>query len=293
MLSDMTLDPEVSHRQSLVQAYERAIAQGMAYDVEDGDFVEIAYWYITHQQPEKAMLVMDYALKLRPDNVDLLIQKSYMCFEQDDIEGAWQACRCIKEINDEVRVLQFTLLMTEGKIDQAETVLEMLENPDNIEQIIDVASTYSRLGHPDKALAIYEAHKETGIHHETFAFEYIHTLGETGHEKQAIELLEKLIDQSPYQAEYWTELAQLQYHAGRIDKAIEAIDFSITAEPGNPFYYLSRATFYNDLGNYEKALDDIKQAQELGIDDADTLQMLDEFRELLLMQLGEDTSILN
>lgn len=293
MLSDMTLDPEISHRQSLVQAYEQAIAQGMAYDVGNDDFAEIAYWYITHQHPEKAILVMDYALKLRPGDVDLLIQKSYICFEQGDIKGAWRACRCIKEINDEVRVLQFTLLITEGKIDQAETVLETLENPDNIEQIIYVASTYSRLGHPDKALAIYETYKETGIHHEAFAFEYICTLGETGHEKQAIELLERLIDQSPYQGKYWAELAVLQYHVGCIDKAIKAIDFAITADPGNSIYYLSRATYYNELGNYEKALENIRQGQELGIDNADTMQMLDEFCELLSQKMAEDTSIFN
>jgi len=67
--------------------------------------------------------------------------------------------------------------------------------------------------------------------------------------------LEQLVQADPENADYWTELGNINYDLGRYQGAVDAYEASMKLKPGNAGVETDAATCYHNLGRHDRALE--------------------------------------
>ena len=116
------------------------------------DFADLADWYGTRRRFDKAIEIAEYGLRLHPSNTELMIEYAYLLIDSGQMEKAREVARNFPESYlPEAKVLRAALLLSEGKLNDAEELLDTIEDKDDIANVIDVAYTFLEMGYPDKA----------------------------------------------------------------------------------------------------------------------------------------------
>ena len=248
----------------MAESYEQSKAEGRSIYMDAEDMADLAYWYAMRRKPEMAQDVVTYGLRLHPDNTSLLVQQAYLYlenFERDKAkEIAWQS---ISEDTAEVTILRAQLLLEEGQMEDAEDLLDTIEDKDDIANIIEAAYMYIDLGHPDKAQEWINLGRGKYDDDEAYLAVCADCCYAQQNIAEAMDYFNKLIDKNPYSPPYWFGLARCYYEQGQLDKAIDACDYANLSDEDFADAYLLRANAFYELGNDEKALDNYKQAERL------------------------------
>ena len=113
----------------------------------------------------------------------------------------------IAEESSEVKVLKANLLLGEGKEEEAEAILDSIDDKDDLANIVDVSYMYIDMGFPEKALTWLTRGLEKYAEEEA----YLAVTGDCyyaqGLFEKATFFFNKLIDKNPYSAPYWFGLA--------------------------------------------------------------------------------------
>ncbi len=243
--------------------YEAAQAENKSIYLDADDLADLADWYAVRRKYDLATEVAEYGLKLHPDDTGLLVQQAYLCMDTQKKKKAWEIADRIHEDSSEVKILKANLLLAEGKIDDAEQLLDTIEDKEELANIVEVAYMYIDMGYPEKALGWVSRGLEQYAEEEAF-------LGVTGdcyqaqglHEKAA-SYYNKLIDKNPYSASYWFGLARCYFDQQMFDKTIEACDYAIVADDEFADAYIMKGHSFFQLGNEEAALEAYRQAESL------------------------------
>ena len=248
----------------MAESYEQSKAEGRSIYMDAEDMADLADWYAMRRKPEMAQDVVTYGLRLHPDNTSLLVQQAYLYlenFERDKAkEIAWQS---ISEDTAEVTILRAQLLLEEGQMEDAEDLLDTIEDKDDIANIIEAAYMYIDLGHPDKAQEWINLGRGKYDDDEAYLAVCADCCYAQQNIAEAMDYFNKLIDKNPYSPPYWFGLARCYYEQGLLDKAIDACDYANLSDEDFADAYLLRANAFYELGNDEKALDNYKQAERL------------------------------
>lgn len=176
---------------------------------------------------------------------------------------AWEIANQIHEDSSEVKILKANLLLTEGKIDDAEQLLDTIEDKEDLANIVEVAYMYIDMGHPDKALGWLSRGLEQYAEEEAFLAVTGDCYHAQGLHEKAAYFYNKLIDKNPYSASYWFGLARCYFDQQMFDKAIEACDYAIVADDEFADAYIMKGHSFFQLGNEEAALEAYQQAGDL------------------------------
>jgi tetratricopeptide (TPR) repeat protein len=249
----------------IAEQYEAAKAENKAIYLDADDFADLADWYAVRRKYDIATEVAEYGLTLHPDSTALLVEQAYLCLDTQKKEKAKEIAKCISEESSEVKVLKASLLMGEGKIEEADAMLESIEDKEELANIVDVSYMYIDMGLPGNALPWLTRGLEKYAEEEAF-------LAVTGDCYYAQGLLEKatfffnkLIDKNPYSASYWFGLARCHFDLQMFDKAIEECDYAIVADDEFADAYIMKGHAFYQLGNEESALESYKMAEKLGV----------------------------
>lgn len=237
----------------LAEDYDRQLAEGKRPYMDAGEAAELADFYSRRHQLDKAIDLTDYALGLHPGNTTLLVQKTYLCLDNDDFDGAMDVFKCIAEEDDEVTILKAYLQMNMGDFEAAEESIREVREPDELYNVIDIAYAYADNGCPRKGVEYIEARPEKVRRKEECKACLADCLWEIRHYEEAAKLYDELIDLNPYSASYWYGLARCQYDLGEYDKAIESCDFALVSDDENGDIYMHRGNCFAALGNTEEA----------------------------------------
>lgn len=248
----------------MAESYEQSKAEGRSIYMDAEDMADLADWYAMRRKPDMAQDVVTYGLKLHPDNTSLLVQQAYLYlenFERDKAkEIAWQS---IGEETSEVTILRAQLLLEEGRMEDAQDLLDTIEDKDDLANIIEAAYMYIDLGYPDKAQSWIDLGRGKYDDDEAYLAVCADYYYARQHITEAMAYYNKLIDKNPYSPLYWFGLARCYYEQGKLDKAIDACDYATLSDEEFADAYLLRANAFYELGNDEKALDNYKQAEQL------------------------------
>ena len=96
--------------------------------------------------------VVEYGLGIHPDNTALLVEQAYLFLDTQHKEQAKDILERIAEESSEVKVLKANLLLGEGKEEEAEAILDSIDDKDDLANIVDVSYMYIDMGFPEKAL---------------------------------------------------------------------------------------------------------------------------------------------
>ena len=146
--------------QEMAEQYEAAKAENRTIYLDADDLADLADWYAVHHKYAMATEVVEYGLGIHPDNTALLVEQAYLFLDTQHKEQAKDILERIAEESSEVKVLKANLLLGEGKEEEAEAILDSIDDKDDLANIVDVSYMYIDMGFPEKALTWLTRHGE-------------------------------------------------------------------------------------------------------------------------------------
>ncbi|MDR0893256.1 MAG: tetratricopeptide repeat protein [Mediterranea sp.] len=245
----------------LVAEYEAATASGKQPYYDSLQLADIADTYLTQWRFADAQKVIEYGLYLYPNDVDLLVEKARYYIDIQEHKKAKEVVDGILDQSDEqVAFVRAELLLYDDKAEEANEIFENLEEANTLDDIIEIIFTFMDLGYYEQAEKWIEKAKIRYAGQEMFQSIQAEYLSAIGEQDEAIDIFNRLLDDSPYNITYWTGLARCHFRNHETEKALEACDFALTADENCGEAYTLRAysNFYK--GNAEQALLDFGKA---------------------------------
>ena len=260
--------------QELAEQYEAAKAENKPIYLDADDLADLADWYAMHGKSEQATEVVEYGLRLHPNSTPLLVEQAYLFMDAQKRDKAKQIIDQIPEsYSSEVKVLKANILLGEGKVDEAEQLLDSIEDKDELANIVDIAYMYIDMGYPDKALSWLNKGLNSYSEEEAFLAATADCFHAQGLNQKAETFYNRLIDKNPYSAPYWFGLARCYFEQQLFDKAIEACDYAIVADEEFAEAYIMKGHAFYQLGNEESALENYTLAEKYKAINPDFLKM--------------------
>lgn len=245
----------------LITNYEAAKADDRQLYLDGDQLADIADWYATERKFDEAQEVINYGLHLHPGSTDLLIEQAYLYLDTQKLQKAKTVAAAItEEYEPDVKMLKAELLLNEGNLEEAQGLLNSIEDADDLATITDIVYLFLDLGYPENAKAWLERGKSRYADKQDYLALTADYLFATHQTEAAIEAYNKLIDKAPYNASYWMGLAKCHFIEENVDKTVEACDFALAADEncGEAYAYKAHSFFY--LNNSDEAIENYLKA---------------------------------
>lgn len=239
----------------LSEQYEAAKTEGKSIYLDADDCADLADWYALRGKHEAAMEITVYGLELHPESTTLLVEQAYLYLDSRNREKAKQIADSIRDdYSPEVKILKANILLGEGRMDEAEKLLDTIKGEETLADIVEIVYTFIDMACLEKARAWLKQGEERYTDDEAYIAVTADLLYAERKNEEAIKFYNKLIDRNPYSAPYWYGLARCYLDTQQYDKAIEACDYAIVSDEEYAEAYLTRGHAFFHLGNEEEAI---------------------------------------
>lgn len=250
--------------QELAEQYEMAMSENKSFYQDADDLADLADWYSTKKLYAKALEIVEYGLKLHPDNMTLMIEYAYLFLDLGKKAKAREVIENFPETySPEAKVVRAHLLLSEGKLNDAEKLLDTIEDKEDLANVLDVSYMYLDMGYPDKALEWLKPVKNEYADKEAYIAVVADCYYSKGMTEKAIPMYNQLIDQKPYSPSYWVSLAKCYFEENKFDQAIDACDYALVCDDEFADAYLLKGHCFYQLDNEETALEFYQKARKL------------------------------
>lgn len=271
--------------------------------LEADELTDIAEYYMTGNQDDKANQAIRAAINMHPDSVDPQIFLARQKMFYGKLDEARSIIDAITEQDDcEVIYLQAELLIKEKKPDEASAFL--LEQTDMMHDCLDnylydcvsIFMDYDQWEQADEWLArlrdAFPAHPSIPI------MEAEIQMGLDNYE-EALPMLQKILDEEPYNSECWSLLAETHVALEQYVEARDAADYALAINPEDMNALLMKANSYMQEGEMSEAITHYTKYLEQQPDDISVSLSLaicysseDRYKEMLpLLEKTEQTAL--
>ena len=255
----------------ILHAYEQSVENKSSVYLEADEFVDIAEYYLENDRIKEAEQVINTALKVHPDDADVLIFLSRSAASNDDLEKAYRFLAKITDQNDrEVRFLQVELLAQEERWEECDQIFQKLAEDEaySSEVLADIVNAYADQGNKAYAKKWLKTIRDHGYELDKndeliemlcnyyFNFDNI---------PQAIELFKKLIDKHPYSLAYWIGLAKCYMRDERYPEAEETLDYALAINDKDATVLELKGGCFLEAGDIQAALETYKRFEEASV----------------------------
>lgn len=246
----------------MAEQYEQAKADNKHIYLDADDLADLADWYAMHRKYDIAKEVTIYGLSLHPNNTPLLVEQAYLYLDTSNKAKAQEIANSITESTSETIILRAQLLLEEGKLDDADLLLDTIEDKEDLANIVEASYIFIDMGYPERAVKWLEKGKGKYDEEEAFLAVCADCYYAQRELDKSSEYYNKLIDRNPYSPAYWYGLARCYFDQEQFDKALEACDYAIVSDDDFVDAYIMKGNAFYELGNEEKALENYKQAEK-------------------------------
>lgn len=228
------------------------------FDAEE--LTDIAEYYASINEEDKADQAIQLALQLHPSNTDALIFKSRSLAIKGKIDEAYRIADLIEDSSDrEVKFLKADLLIEERRFDEAELVLQELAESEgySFEVLMDITMTFMDTNQKAYAKKWLEKIKEKGINitnNQTFRDAWCDFCMTFGEPENALEAFQLSLDELPYSIRHWNGLAKCYLAQTETIQAHEAVDFALAIDDKDEEALEVKGFCHLQSENYEKAI---------------------------------------
>lgn len=236
--------------------YEKMLKESGTSYFDADQFTDFAEYYLSKGRFADAWQVIDYALKIHPDNREILIIKAHILIDQVKIDEAKAIIQIIGEDSVDVQLLQAELLLADQKPEEADKLLtNMVETRNDIdkEYYKSIVYLFEDFNMPAKAVEWFEKGARSFPLEDYVLMDIAFCYVEIGQTEKAINMYNDMLDVNPYQPDYWYGLGKIYYMTDDYNKAIEAYEFVLTIVPEDSKALLMMAHCYFKLENYEES----------------------------------------
>ena len=161
-LSSYFEDPEFK---DLLAKYEGMAESHTPTYFDAEELTDIAEYYASQGEEQKAEEAIDFALRLHPNNTDALVFKSRSLCIKGKLSEAYQVMNLIEDPSDrEVQFLKADLLMEEHRLEEAEFIYQELAQSEgeSFDVLLDIALTYMDANQKDYAFLWIDKLRQKG-----------------------------------------------------------------------------------------------------------------------------------
>ena len=191
MKSDLSSSFEKPSFKQLLTRYEEMIRQHTSTYFESDELTLLAEYYASKKMVAESMEVLQYALSIHPDNLDVQLYICHTLVAEHKLDEAENILNSLSDQEDEeIGMLRATICIERHEFEKAEslfiTIVNRIELTESVLTILDIADIYM-----DYNL-----------------------------DKQAYQWLKKAYKIEPDSAEVWHSLFDYHYTFGNLNKAI-------------------------------------------------------------------------
>jgi predicted Zn-dependent protease len=256
--------------QEILRQYEESVKSGVRIYMDADDLTDIADYYQYQNQPDQAEAAIDLAIEYNPEAIGPMLYKARKALETRNFEEVEQYAQKIEALDMiEAVYLRAEILLSKGKVDEADTLLtqhiQNVSEEEIVDFIKDSIELFFEYGQFAKALdwSACAARDFSDDFQETMA----DILFKFGKYKDCERFFNELLDKNPYSASYWNALAGVQYMKEDYTSALTSCEYAIAIDPNNTDSLLSKANILFTMGNNEEALSYYKKYSEKRPDD--------------------------
>ena len=232
-LSSYFEDPEFK---DLLAKYEGMAESHTPTYFDAEELTDIAEYYATKGEEQKAEEVIDFALRLHPNNTDALVFKSRSLYIKGKLSEAYQVMNLIEDTSDrEVKFLKADLLMEERRMEEAEIIHQELAKSENesFDVLLDIVMNYLDANQGNYAARWLDILREKGYNEtnsQRFRDAWCDYCMTFGYPEKATEAFQLSLNELPYSLPHWNGMAKCYLAQNKFEQAHEAIDFSLAID---------------------------------------------------------------
>ena len=245
----------------LLKRYEQALKDNSSVFFDADDLLDIAEYYNSIHEIDKSNAAAYYCLELYPDYSKAKVLIARSAIESGDVNFAQRIADELTYEDDLDSVyLKAELMLINSETEKAERYLrsyfDKLENgsDERYDMALDVPLMYCDYGIwslAEEWLSTPEAQEQKEEMDYAEAMASVCT--NIGRYKKAIPLWNQVIDEDPFFAHAWVQLAVCQCQAGQCHEALQSVQYALAIEPNYPDAYLAAGNAYYYVGNNSEA----------------------------------------
>lgn len=256
-----------NHFEDNLKRYEAARSAGSSIYLDSDELTAIAEYYHLHGKLKEAIEAVDLAIAMFPGATQPLAFRARVAIlVNKDAVGAMQWAGQIEDKTDlDYYYIVAEIMIADLRTEEADQYLKLKEREIDEEDLedyyLDVATLfadYSCTDFTEEWLA-----KSS----ETTDPQYRELQGRVALAKGELDtcqkLFDQLIDEDPYNTDYWNTLASAQFQQGDIAAAIESCDYALAIDTMNADALINKAGALSALGNHDEAIRNYQMYQQL------------------------------
>jgi tetratricopeptide (TPR) repeat protein len=236
-------------------------------------------------RPDQAESVLQTALRLQPNNPELLTSLGRLYLREGDLPRARQARDALRQIDAPLAQtaaegIELELIAQEQGTEQALDYLEELASTSDRDDVRAKTAFLSGLlqtGEVERASTYVEDLIAQDPENDAFRYFKAVTLAASGDLENARSDLESLTESNPRILPAWQLLARLQVASGDVDAAVATVDRALESLPQSAELLWAKATYLEGKGDIDGAIavyEDIYDANSESIIAANNLASL-------------------
>lgn len=247
-----------SEFKDILQRYEDAQEVGEDIILDSEELTSIAEYYQAQGDTAKGLAAVEYALSLYANATAPLLFKARVALLQDNDPD--KALSLVEQIDDKSDLdyfyLKAEIMIVENHNTAADLYLddcyEQVADNDRADFVLDAATLFADYEQTD--LAEKWLQKSDEVTHPDYRElqARIHYL--RGEFAESEDILNTLIDESPYSAIYWDLLATVQLAQQRHNDSMTSSEYAIAINPTDDEALLNKANILMRMSNFEEAL---------------------------------------
>ena len=267
--------------------------------VQKGEYEQAGEWYSlaldSNWTVERALEVADLygvleeygkverqyrsILSKHPDDKEAGLGLIHALLLQDKEDETLKELEKLKENSDEpseIDIIAARLYLRSGRTDKASEILEPVARQGNeSEAIYMLAVIYYQENKTDKARNLLKKIGQDTAQFEDSIYLQVRILMEDGQAKEAVNLLQQVIDTGKATGPgMYTLLSSLYMEQGELEKGYDILDIAVEKFPNDPSIYFEYGLLYEEEGKHSQAIESMEKVLELDPDHAEALNYI-------------------
>jgi tetratricopeptide (TPR) repeat protein len=264
-------DDDLRNTNELVKRYEETIISNQSSYFDEGELEEIIDYYLENDKLDKALSVSDVGLEQYHFSITFYQKKAEILLELNRLDEALEnldIAATFSPNETSIFLLKADVYTLKGEYEKAvnlvNAALEQADETDKIDLYLELADVYEEWEHYyevidqlQKCLAL-DPNNEEALNRMWFSTEL------TERYDESIAFHSQLVDEYPYNAIAWFNLAHAYNGVANFEKSLEAFEFVIAIDEDYDLAYIDAGDLMYKQKMYDKAITFYLDAIEKG-----------------------------
>jgi tetratricopeptide (TPR) repeat protein len=237
------------------------------FDVEELE--NIVEYYLINGRTKDCTKVIDFGLKLHPNNNALKAKRGKIYLITGDVKKAFRVLNSLPESNDyEVILLKTEVFLKLGRFDEAKILSDKLleEESDELDNVcLDFAYIFLAEREFDTGLKLLEKGYSFNNKNTELLYELAFCYEQNDDFEKAESINLQIVDIDPFANEAWYNLGQLYFAEMKFTEALDAYEYALAIDETDSFSCLQKGHVHFQLNQFEEAIETYQMYKKMSL----------------------------